>query len=158
MTVFNVLLLTTIRRSPGRGLRHTDTRRRSRTISSEDSLTLTLFFATLLSLIGELPVALFNQYTAVIFFGSNTAQMGEIFRIFFVMSNSLMVVEFSGNFIVYCLVGRKFRTVLRRKFGLSVPDPKLKKHPVGQIAICLQSRKPSSDQKPDSAILESYST
>lgn len=78
------------------------------------SLSMSLFFATLLSIFGELPIAAMNEVTYHLFFGCAHEQ-GVTNRYLMHASKLLMAIEFSGNFVIYSLFGRKFRQVLFSK-------------------------------------------
>ena len=136
MALFNFLLILLVRRSTARrercqslssgnstsssggNCKPSSSKRKNRQFNRANmSLTLTLIAATLLALSGEVPSTIFSRISAsVIWRGEPDILDREPFKYFVLMGYALVLIEYSGNFVIYCVLNKRFRLVFVTKF------------------------------------------
>lgn len=119
MGVFNCLLIRSVVKQKRSVIRHLCVlNHNQRSDTKSRSLTRTLIAATLLALVGEVPMAIFNPLVMQLLFGSWAKSPGAqaVLYWLFIPSTILMTLDYSGNFVIYCLLNKKFRRALMTKF------------------------------------------
>ncbi|XP_013381671.1 probable G-protein coupled receptor B0563.6 [Lingula anatina] len=114
LLIFNILLFRAVYISNKTSITMVSSSQQQRT-KHQQRLTMTLVSVVTVFLIGELPSAMVNRSVSVAIYGQGDMSVlsNQTYQLMSLLGTTLVVLQHSLNFVIYCVLNRRFRTVFR---------------------------------------------